>query len=846
MKNNLIKLLVLAVAVMSVLLALASCGCSHEAEDIPAVESTCTTAGATAGSKCKLCGEILTAPTEISVLPHSPANAQKKNPTCTEDGHEAGVKCSVCEAVISGMNKIPAAHKPVDVAAKEPTCTADGHAAGTRCSVCAEDLSGLEVVAKIPHELKDIAKIEPKCTEAGSEAGKVCDYGCGYTEGLAAIAPVGHTPVDVEAKPATCTEDGHEAGKRCSVCGSATEGCNPIPAAGHNVPSWTMEIVPAYNVEGKRTGKCTVCSTDVVDVYAPFTGYTFDAPDATAPSVGGSHLTSSLVDRDNGKAFFMSAARTVENAFNGSNRINGNWTSALSFDKADALAGFTVSYDVMVPSRDADGDGVSNEYIGDFFANGGNPRLYQIALRTNAKNFMAYTYIRMACSAAENPFATGQADGVIADGWYLTFASTSGNADEVVFLGEDMQALALDTWYTITYEVDTATGVIEVFINGAHAYNVYSAIDGAIHVEEGRTTYTSPVAYVAGDQIDVRIGDLARAIGGISFDNIIFAPYTLEHTHAEKHDFAPVDGIPAKSCVEAGITAGVKCTVCGLVYSGCESVIAGHVAGADVVVVEQPTADADGRATGTCAVCNQPAEFVIPKLVSATWDYEASGLTLTNNKDHTTVTTTKDGDNTYATVTTLNDSTSGSEAHLRWAADGLAKMQEGVYFHLSTEIMFGRIVAGWKDGNEASGLYNNNWMMSLRIADQMDQTDDDDCYGINFNFSISNTETNECNANIGSNENKVVFETGKWYTIDMVFTMNAEGKAYYDLYVDGKLVGSSDPAALKANFVDEVAGIVLKFKNTRNFKEWNVSFDNTSITQSTVAPVIAPETAPAE
>ena len=59
MKKNIAKLLVLALAVMSVMLAFASCGCSHEEKVIPKKDATCTEVGATEGKECAKCGEIL-------------------------------------------------------------------------------------------------------------------------------------------------------------------------------------------------------------------------------------------------------------------------------------------------------------------------------------------------------------------------------------------------------------------------------------------------------------------------------------------------------------------------------------------------------------------------------------------------------------------------------------------------------------------------------------------------------------------------------------------------------------------------------------------------------------------
>ena len=187
--KNIVKLLVLALAVTGVTLAFASCGCSHEEEIIPAVEATCTAEGATEGKKCTKCGEITVAPETVEKKDHSPANAKKEPATCTEAGHEAGVYCSVCETVISGMAEIAPAHKPMDVDEIPATCTAVGTAAGKRCSVCKAALEGFEEIAKLPHTLYDVERIEPGCIKAGSEAGKQCEN-CSYSEGLDPIAPL--------------------------------------------------------------------------------------------------------------------------------------------------------------------------------------------------------------------------------------------------------------------------------------------------------------------------------------------------------------------------------------------------------------------------------------------------------------------------------------------------------------------------------------------------------------------------------------------------------------------------------------------------------------------------------
>ena len=260
MKKNIVKLLVLAIAVMGVMLAFASCGCAHEeTEAIPAVEATCTEAGATAGTKCKACGEVVLAPVATEATGHSYKAVGKVEATCTEDGHEAGSMCD-CGAVESGCEKIAAAHKPADIAAKEPTCTEDGAEAGKRCSVCAENLEGFAVVPATGHTLNEIDAIAPSCTVAGSAAGKKC-ANCDYSEGFDYIEATGHTAKAVDRVAPTCTEVGYEAGVRCEVCQAAIEGCTVIDALGHTPDESKTVVITAAGLgkPGSATSECSVC-----------------------------------------------------------------------------------------------------------------------------------------------------------------------------------------------------------------------------------------------------------------------------------------------------------------------------------------------------------------------------------------------------------------------------------------------------------------------------------------------------------------------------------------------------------------------------------------------------------
>ncbi|MBE6717532.1 MAG: hypothetical protein E7573_11510, partial [Ruminococcaceae bacterium] len=69
----------------------------HTEEEIPAVEATCTETGLTAGVKCSVCGEVLTAQEETPALDHDMGAYVVTTPaTCTAEGEERA-DCSRCD-----------------------------------------------------------------------------------------------------------------------------------------------------------------------------------------------------------------------------------------------------------------------------------------------------------------------------------------------------------------------------------------------------------------------------------------------------------------------------------------------------------------------------------------------------------------------------------------------------------------------------------------------------------------------------------------------------------------------------------------------------------------------------
>ena len=111
---------------------------------------TCENAGVKTFT-CTRCNETKTE--AISATGHTPVQIPEKPATCTEPGHKAGTKCSVCGAVLSGLEEIPAkGHAVVVDPAVEPTCTEPGKTEGKHCSVCNEVIVAQEIIPAIGHK----------------------------------------------------------------------------------------------------------------------------------------------------------------------------------------------------------------------------------------------------------------------------------------------------------------------------------------------------------------------------------------------------------------------------------------------------------------------------------------------------------------------------------------------------------------------------------------------------------------------------------------------------------------------------------------------------------------------
>ena len=211
---------------------------------------TCENAGVKTFT-CTRCNETKTE--AISATGHTPVQIPEKPATCTEPGHKAGTKCSVCGAVLSGLEEIPAkGHAVVVDPAVEPTCTEPGKTEGKHCSVCNEVIVAQKIISAKGHTVVVDPAVEPTCTEPGKTEGKHCSVCNEVIVAQEIIPAIGHKPVIRDAKDATLTEEGYTGDSYCDVCGVLLKKGEVIPKSGA-VITWIVDGVQTTEVYQKGT-----------------------------------------------------------------------------------------------------------------------------------------------------------------------------------------------------------------------------------------------------------------------------------------------------------------------------------------------------------------------------------------------------------------------------------------------------------------------------------------------------------------------------------------------------------------------------------------------------------------
>ena len=393
-----------------------------------------------------------------------------------------------------------------------------------------------------PHEhvWTDIAGKDATCTEDGYTAHKVCE--CGEKQGYE-VVPAGHKLVDVEGKAATCTEDGYTAYKACSNC-DYTEG---------------KTVLPAGHALADVSAQAATCTAD---------GYT-------------AHKACSNCDYTEGKEVVSASGHSYENGYcsnDGCNDVDPDHYFVVTIPEAlEAEDGWNVEVSGTVSVASAWNSTYNNMNVTIIDADGKELYVYRLGTEVALGDIIT----------VKGTMATYNGSRQIAQGATAVITGHDTSYD-VVPEYTIPDALAADDGTNVKI-----TGTV-VKINGAWS-TTYNNMNVTIADENGVTIYVYRLAtqVALNDVITVTgaVGSYngAKQIAEGSTAEIVGTHTCSKWTEATcdklsacvvcgattgellAHTEEEVAEVPA-TCIATGTTAGVKCSVCGAVVSGCETI----------------------------------------------------------------------------------------------------------------------------------------------------------------------------------------------------------------------------------------------------------------------------------
>ena len=243
----------------------------HTEVAYPAEEATCTAEGHAAGTRCAVCGAILSGGEATPALGHSYDGGKiTKPPTCEEEGVKT-FACTRCGE--TRTEAVPATGHSYDAGkvTQAASCTVDGVMTFT-CTVCGDSYT--QAIPATGHSFGPWETVQsPSCTDEGSEQ-RTCTV-CGYAEARN-LEATGHSWEDhyTVDQPATCTSDGSQS-IHCANC-QAVKDAQVIPATGHSWDAGKVTQEATCTEPGVRTYTCTACGATQTEAI-PVLGHSYDA-----------------------------------------------------------------------------------------------------------------------------------------------------------------------------------------------------------------------------------------------------------------------------------------------------------------------------------------------------------------------------------------------------------------------------------------------------------------------------------------------------------------------------------------------------------------------------------------
>ncbi len=581
----------------------------HTEEEIPAVGATCTTTGATAGVKCSVCKEVLTAPTTIAALGHTEVVDAAVAATCGEAGLTEGKHCSVCNEVLVAQNEVAAlGHTEVIDEAVAATCTATGLTEGKHCSVCNEVLVAQTVVAALGHtEVVNAAKA-PTCTATGLTEGKHCSVCNEVLVAQETVDALGHTEETVTGKSATCTETGLTDGVKCSVCGEVLTAQQVVDALGHDIIT-DAAVAPTCTetglTEGSHCSRCNDATTaqQVVDALGHDMQETAAAVAPTCTEIGSTAVytcANGCGKTEGGDEVAAKGHKEVTDI-----RVNPTCTeTGLTVGShCDICGEITIAQEVLPALGHTNGETVVEDNVdATCSANGSYNNVVYCAV-CNAE--VSRTTVTVDALGHTEQIVPGKDANCTDTG--LTEGSKCSVCGETIIAQNTIPALGHTNGETVVENNKAPTCTV----NGSYDNVIYCTVCKA---EVSRATVTVNALGHAYDSGVQTTAPTCTSTGVKTYTCSTCGGTKTEAITALGHTVV-VDEAVAPICTATGLTEGSHCGVCGEVIVKQTVVDAlGHTAVTDEA--KAPTCTATGLTEGShCSVCGEI--FIAQEVVSA-------------------------------------------------------------------------------------------------------------------------------------------------------------------------------------------------------------------------------------